>query len=85
MPSICILANTITITIWLAIRQAEQVIDKVHGLERQVFIDAKESKELEKYLSGYDIGREWKNNQKDWYQVFSFFCQRSIPLGFVMI
>ena len=82
---ICLLSAMITLLIRLAIRQAEEVIDKVHKLERQIFIDAKESTELEKYLSGYDVGRQWKDGQKDIHQVLSFVCQRAIPWGFVGI
>jgi hypothetical protein len=82
---ICVLSGIIAWRIRLAIKQAEEVIDKVHKLERQVFIDAKESKELEKYFSGYDTGRQWGDGQKDIHQTLSFACQREIPWGFVVI
>jgi hypothetical protein len=82
---ICVLSAMIAWRIRVAIKQGEEVIDKVHKLERQVFIEAKETKELEKYFLGFDVGRHWGDGQKDIHHILSFACQREIPWGFVVI
>jgi hypothetical protein len=82
---ICIVSARIAWIVRNAIEQAENIIDKVHTLEHQVFIEAKQNKELEKYFSGYDRGRQWGTGDKDFHQIISFRCQSEIPWGFVVI
>ncbi len=83
--ALCICSALIAWRIRIAIKQAEDVIDRWHILERKVFTDAEESKELKDYFAAYDIKRQWGEASKDPYQVESFKCQKEIPYMIVFL
>lgn len=85
IAAICIISALIAWRVRIAIKQAEEVIDKIHNLERRVFDEARENKNLEAYFSGYNTDRNWGDSRKDIHQVLSFACQKEIPWGFVAI